>query len=336
MSINFLKNKGLIILIIVSLFITGCASAPPLKLGNEIVPPEPIYGNTGEFMSPYTEDEVLAEWVDKAVNAKAGAQIGGAIGAYAGSKALEMIPFVGGIMGQYAGEQIGRQIAITAAGGMEFIVSSSDLSFNNLDNLSVFLYAKYSTSEHFQDALDATMEIYPDLKTLYFPAISKASSQAPSAAEVARLRELQENNDQEDEETKVVKLKLIKSDGEVIKSQTILPVSGENNQTEESSDNKTDETATHNLNQPEQLSKSTKTTSTNTTTKGEIIKETMVTEASTEETTVDSEENVEESVNNSEYSGSYGSTTSKKTTIVTTTTVPGEKTIIYREIRVNK
>ena len=74
--------------------------------------PEPIFGNEGRYMCPYTEDGVAARWVDKSLNAKVGSAIGTAAGRYAGQKALELIPFIGGWLGGKAGDAAGRKIAI--------------------------------------------------------------------------------------------------------------------------------------------------------------------------------------------------------------------------------
>ncbi|MDB6114799.1 MAG: hypothetical protein JWQ62_1744, partial [Lacunisphaera sp.] len=74
--------------------------APAFPTASAVVAPKPIEGNTGKYMSPFTSDGVVAEWVDKAVKAKMGSAVGGAIGAYAGQKAMENIPFIGGMLGQ--------------------------------------------------------------------------------------------------------------------------------------------------------------------------------------------------------------------------------------------
>lgn len=348
MFMNTKKYKIFIFLAMLSFLLGGCATAPQLKQGSEIVPPEPIYGNSGEFMSPYTEDDVLADWVDKAVNAKASSQIGGAIGAYAGSKALEMVPLVGGILGNYVGKEIGRQIAITASGGMEYITSTSDLSFNKLDKLSVFLYAKYSTHEHFQDALDATTAIYPDLQKIYFPAIYKASAEAPPALEVARLRAMQEegsDDDEDEEETEVLRVKVLQADGSVTESKTIIskPVqelqpSKQQVELQEKQDNVTSVENTAPIKLKQTQSQATAQATRNVTTsntqpiEGTIISEKITVEPSTEEITTDTVTDVNEIVQNSDHEGSFGSTTSKITTITKTVSVPGEKTIIERTI----
>lgn len=173
-----LRNAGIAVLGSFVL-LAGCAGmgapaiAPPAQLA--AIAPQPIYGNTGEFMSPYTEDGVVAAWVDKALNAKLGAAVGRQAGSYAGRKAMENVPFIGGMLGQRAGDAAGRKIAIEASGGWEHIKETSDLSFNSLDDLAVYLYATNSSHPDYAKVLEATYEIYPDLRTAYMPAIQNAS-----------------------------------------------------------------------------------------------------------------------------------------------------------------
>ncbi len=164
--------------VIVTGGLSGCAGLQP-KISEPamLVAPTPIADNSGEFMSPYTTDGVMAEWVDKSVNASLGASIGGVAGAFAGQQLAGQIPFVGGIVGNYIGKTAGRAIALEMAGGEEFMRESSDLSFNNLDNMALYIYVKHSSHEHYADALKATMEIYPDLKQRYSVALVSASGQ---------------------------------------------------------------------------------------------------------------------------------------------------------------
>ena len=160
-----------------SLLFSGCGMEPPyIAPPTSLTAPAPIQGNSGQFMSPYTTDGVMAEWVDKSVNAKVGAAVGGAVGAYAGQKLAEQIPFFGGMIGQEVGESAGRAAALEMAGGEEFIKSSSDLSFNNLYELSVWMYVTHSSHAHYQDALDATFAIYPEMQQIYSTALIQASS----------------------------------------------------------------------------------------------------------------------------------------------------------------
>lgn len=156
------------------LLMAGCAAMAPPPLPDMVLAPTPIDGNSGAYMCPYTKDGVVAEWVDKALNAKLGSTIGQTAGAYAGAKAMEQVPFVGGFLGAKVGEKLGREVAITASGGWDFIKRTSDQSFNNANDMAVFIYAKYSTTPHYAEALNATYEIYPELKQTYFSAIQNA------------------------------------------------------------------------------------------------------------------------------------------------------------------
>ncbi len=170
------KNSfpAVLIVILIVLSITSCMPMKQPLQPNQIIPPMPRLDNEGAYMCPYTQDGVVAEWVDKAINAKMGATIGKHAGAYIGQKALENIPFVGGWLGSTAGEAAGRAIAIKASGGWDYIKSTSDSSFDNSNDLAVYIYATYSTNEHFKDVLDATMEIYPELKKGYYNALCNA------------------------------------------------------------------------------------------------------------------------------------------------------------------
>ena len=172
-------KKATKMICLLSILIIGLAlivgSAPSIRKPHELTAPPAILGNMGKYMCPYTQDGVMAEWTDKAISAKMGAAIGKHAGAYVGKKVLENIPFIGGILGSKAGEAMGREIAIKSAGGWEYITKTSDLSFNNLDDLSVYLYVKHSNHEHYRKALEATMEIYPNLKKRYYQALQRAS-----------------------------------------------------------------------------------------------------------------------------------------------------------------
>jgi hypothetical protein len=136
--------------------------------------PAPIRGNTGKFMSPYRADGTPTAWVDKAILAKTAGDVGQAAGKKGGEMALKQVPIAGGMLGGMAGKETGRQIAVAAAGGWEFIQSSSDLSFNNIDDLAVYLYAKHSSDPKYRDALVATEGVYPDLTEHFEKAIRTA------------------------------------------------------------------------------------------------------------------------------------------------------------------
>ncbi len=64
--------------------LSACASAPQLAAPTRINAPTPIAGNTGTYMSPFTEDGTVALWVEKGKSARAGSAVGGFLGAQAG------------------------------------------------------------------------------------------------------------------------------------------------------------------------------------------------------------------------------------------------------------
>jgi hypothetical protein len=162
-----------------ALVLTGCATPyvpPKLAAPQSLTAPKPIIGNSGSFMSPYTEDGTVAPWVEKGRSAKAGGQIGGFIGAQAGQKLAENIPFFGSMIGQRVGEKAGRSVALQMVGGEDFIKQNSDISFNNINDLAVYMYVKNSTHKDYAEVLTLTQQIYPELAQGYFTAISNASS----------------------------------------------------------------------------------------------------------------------------------------------------------------
>ena len=149
----------------------GCASMPE---PHEVRVPQPIRDNSGEYLAPYTQDGVVAKWVDKAINAEFAASVGSTVGAAAGQEILENIPIIGGWLGSEAGEMIGRAVAIEASGGWDHIRETSDLSFRSEEDLAVWMYATHSTNEHYAEVLRATKAIYPELKDEYESAIMDA------------------------------------------------------------------------------------------------------------------------------------------------------------------
>ncbi|MDB5452968.1 MAG: hypothetical protein JWO33_1546 [Caulobacteraceae bacterium] len=150
------------------------AAAPQLPDAASIAAPAPIEGATGKYMCPFTSDGVTAGWVTKSMQVKAAGQIGSMAGNYAGQKAMEQVPFVGGFLGKKAGAAMGRQIALSSIGGEEFLRSSSDLSFNSLEEMSVYVYANYSANPDYQKILTATYAIYPDMEGVYVAAVQRA------------------------------------------------------------------------------------------------------------------------------------------------------------------
>jgi hypothetical protein len=161
--------------------LSACASvepttAPTLAAPLALTAPEPIVGNTGRYLSPYTEDGTVALWVEKGQAAGAGASVGGFVGAQAGAKLAENIPFFGAMLGKSLGESAGRAMALQMVGGEAFMRQHSDLSFNSVRELALYLYVTNSGHKDFAKVLELTQQIYPELQQGYHAAIASASA----------------------------------------------------------------------------------------------------------------------------------------------------------------
>lgn len=131
-----------------------------------------IEGNTGRYLSPITSDGVAAAWVDKSINASLGSSVGGMAGAYAGQKVLEQVPFIGGFLGQKAGAAAGRNIALNAIGGDAYLRQTSDISFNDINEMAGWLVQNYRSHARFTEIMKAAGQIYPELTPAYLGALS--------------------------------------------------------------------------------------------------------------------------------------------------------------------
>jgi len=161
---SIISNWKIFVATFVALLFVGCGAPPAPPAPTALMVPTPILDNSGKFLFPYTQDAVLAEWTDKAIAAEGASDVGGAVGAYAGAKVMEQIPFIGGFLGQKAGESIGREIVISSAGGMDFIKETTDISFNNVSDYCVYAYVKFSSNEHYPNAMKAAGSLYSELK----------------------------------------------------------------------------------------------------------------------------------------------------------------------------
>lgn len=146
----------------------------------KLTPPEPIPDNSGKYYCPYTSDEVLAEWTDKIVKLKAGQAIGSAAGQAAAQAAGS-----GGAGSLFSalGKSAGRKKALEAVGGWEGIKATSDLSFKTLDDLCVYVYAKYKDNEHYDHAVSALKTLYPDLENGFSMRVYAAKKKAYKAGQ---------------------------------------------------------------------------------------------------------------------------------------------------------
>lgn len=142
-----------------------------------------IDGTSGLYMSPFTSDGVTSAWITKSMQVKAAGQIGSMAGNYLGQKAMEQVPFVGGFLGKKAGQAVGRQMALSAIGGEEFLRSSTDLSFPTAEALVGWTLAHHGSREDIGQVMQAVIAIYPDVQTPYLVAAQqlkkKPSDRAP-------------------------------------------------------------------------------------------------------------------------------------------------------------
>lgn len=171
-------NVSNVFLSIILLLALVCCSPNTMLPQEQLVStvPKPIESNEGEFMSPYTSDGVLAEWVNNMINAEIGSALGSTAGVLVGQKLTSDIPIAGAWVGGSVGSMIGEKVAFEAGGGEEFIKQSSDLSFNDLKSLAIYIYVNYSDTEHYQAALKATQALYPELKNKYQQYVYAASA----------------------------------------------------------------------------------------------------------------------------------------------------------------
>lgn len=153
----------------------GCATTTPLPPPSAVKAPQPIMDNTGVYMCPYTSDDTVAEWIDRAMSARFGRGLGAVAGALAGQQiAKDKSGILGALGGYQLGSRAGRTLAIQAAGGWAYIRKTSDLSFERIDDLAVYIYSKYTDRPDYDKVVDLTIEIYPELKKRYRPAITGA------------------------------------------------------------------------------------------------------------------------------------------------------------------
>jgi hypothetical protein len=169
-------TKTHIPILIAGALLLGAWGPAKIAAPSSMTAPTPIEGSAGQYASPYTSDGVTAGWVTKSMQVKAASQVGTVAGNYMGQKAAERIPFVGGMIGKKVGAMAGRSMALESIGGEAFIKSSTDLSFNSLSDMAIYMYVNYSATPDYQKVLEATYAIYPEFQAAYTPALQAASA----------------------------------------------------------------------------------------------------------------------------------------------------------------
>lgn len=158
------------LIVIAGLFLASCAMSPTLPERSTVIVPEPRDDAGGEFLSPFTSDEIVAPWVSKGLQARVGAEVGSLVG----QKALENVPFVGGILGDRAGRSLGRAAAIEMVGGMDYMRSTTDLSFDSVSDLIVYTWANYEDHPSYDEVVKLVGQIYPEYSDAYYTALYQA------------------------------------------------------------------------------------------------------------------------------------------------------------------
>lgn len=173
--------RKLILATSVALLLAGCASTPAMENVAAITDPaakeaayaklqaeapKPIEGTTGKYMSPFTSDGVTAGWVTKSMQVQATGDIAGAAGSIAAEQLLSNIPFAGMFAGD-AAKKVARAAALKSIGGEEFLKSSTDQSFDSVEDMAAYMYAYHSSHAEYAKIVKATIAIYPEFQAAY-------------------------------------------------------------------------------------------------------------------------------------------------------------------------
>lgn len=149
----------------------GSPAVAKTNISEQTVAETPIIqNNSGRYLSPYTSDGVVAEWVNKAINNQMGSAAGSAVGAaagnYAAQKALENVPggaLLGSIFGSMAGKTAGNKVVDDISGGDAYRRQTSDLSFHSLNDMAAWLREEHAGKANFAEVTKATNAVYPGL-----------------------------------------------------------------------------------------------------------------------------------------------------------------------------
>jgi len=142
---------------------------------------EPIDNNTGKFLLPFDAGGNPTAWADKALNAQIGALAAEKATDSAINAAVAKVPF-GGFMAGAAKSKAKGAGAIVAIGGWDFIKENSSLSFDNLDDYSIYMHEEFNGLAGYEQALAAAMAVYPKLEKSHKRSIDKAYRDAKKRA----------------------------------------------------------------------------------------------------------------------------------------------------------
>ena len=132
-------------------------------------------------MLPFDIDGNPTAWAEKALNAKAGAAAGKIVGDKAVGSLVSKVPF-GGFLSGAAKSKVKETGAVLAIGGWDFIKDTTTLSFDNLQDYSVYLHSEFDGLPGYEDALGAAMAVYPRLEKSHKKSVGKAYKDAKKRA----------------------------------------------------------------------------------------------------------------------------------------------------------
>lgn len=141
-------------------------ASPVMAKSRTVVVGNPIYGNTGAYLCPFTEDGTVSPWVEKAMKAKLGGQLGGTGGAYLGQQLATQIPLFGSFIGKQVGQTIGREAALQMLGGWAAIRQSTEISFKSATDMAAYLKSQNGSHAQYRQVIEATVQLYPDMAPL--------------------------------------------------------------------------------------------------------------------------------------------------------------------------
>jgi len=179
-----IKVANVVTVIFLTLILSGysnfSAASEQVKIAqpDQLAVPAPLTDGAGQYFVPYTTDGVVTDWIDKGIELEMGANIGTLIGVGLANEVLTEIPVFGAMIGKSIGDRIGKEAAISAIGGIDYIKRTSDFSFQKIENFAVFLYAKHATHKDYKRVFEITVMVYPELKDVYYSAIVQASKEA--------------------------------------------------------------------------------------------------------------------------------------------------------------
>ena len=150
-----------------------------LPAPSQLKVPVPHGPGAGQYVSPYTRSGELAAWAQAALDAADPASFLGSVRA---QNASWWSTGVEVLTGERAALEVNAE-TLEDAGGWESVRSTSDVTFNDVDDLAVYLYATHGSDSRYLRVLKVTQDLNPGLAPAYREAIRRAAIAAPKAPE---------------------------------------------------------------------------------------------------------------------------------------------------------